>query len=410
MERTRSKGIFTDADGTKVVDKVYKGRRITCRLGKISQNEAEEWLNKQLVGLRQAVLFGENPRRTFQDGVLKHFAEEAIRLTKKYGGTPDEPSPKAQEQLDTLAWHMKMLVPVIGPMPLDEVSDDTLKPFVAKRERDGVSPTTIKRSLEVVRVILNKAARKWRENRRPWLTVQPPAITMPRNPNPHTAAPISREEERSIFGRLPLHLARMCQFKVNTGLREQEVCGLRWEWEHVMGNQPSVFVIPPGSHKGGSFHRIVVLNSVARSVIEAVRGMDEHFVFVSPRTKKPLGCLNNNPWQKARRLAGLPFIRIHDLKHTYGERLEAAGVDFEVKQVLLGHKNGSVTSHYSGPRIAALLAAAEKVVTVADSLSIMRVVGGEAKPVKNAKNGLPERAESHPEFTQAKRKGPRTEP
>jgi len=26
-------------------------------------------------------------------------------------------------------------------------------------------------------------------------------------------------------------LLRMAQFKVNTGCREQEVCGLRWEWE-----------------------------------------------------------------------------------------------------------------------------------------------------------------------------------
>jgi hypothetical protein len=81
MERTRTKGIFTDADGTKVVDKIYKGRRIKCRLGKLSQAEAEAWLSKEIVQVRQAVLFGESPRRTFRDGVLKHFAEEALRLT-----------------------------------------------------------------------------------------------------------------------------------------------------------------------------------------------------------------------------------------------------------------------------------------------------------------------------------------
>ncbi len=153
----------------------------------------------------------------------------------------------------------------------------------------------------------------------------------------------------------------------------------------MIGDQPSVFVIPPGSHKGGSFHRIVVLNSVSRSVIEAVRGMDKTYVFVSPKTKKRLGSLNNNPWQRARRDAGLPFVRIHDLKHTYGERLEAAGVEFEMKQVLLGHKNGSVTSHYSTPRISALLAACEKVVSVADSMSIMRVVAVGAKPAAQAR-------------------------
>jgi hypothetical protein len=61
MERTRTKGIFTDADGTKVVDKIYKGRRIKCRLGKLSQAEAEAWLSKEIVQVRQAVLFGESP-------------------------------------------------------------------------------------------------------------------------------------------------------------------------------------------------------------------------------------------------------------------------------------------------------------------------------------------------------------
>lgn len=267
-------------------------------------------------------------------------------------------------------------------MLLDEVCGDILKPFVVMRERDGVSPTTVKRSLEVVRRILTKAARKWRENRRPWLSVLPPELAMPANPSPRPPAPISRDEERRILSRLPLHLARMCLFKLNTGLREQEVCGLRWEWERPAGNGLSAFILPPGQHKGGRFHRIVVLNSVARSVIDAVRGTDETFVFVSPRTRKPLRCLNNTTWQRARREAGLPFVRIHDLKHTYRERLEAASVEYEVKQVLLGHRNGSVTSHYSGPRIAALVAASERAVAVADSLSIVRVVREKRAPAR----------------------------
>jgi integrase len=33
------------------------------------------------------------------------------------------------------------------------------------------------------------------------------------------------------FQELPDHLACMALFKVNTGLREQEVCGLKWDYE-----------------------------------------------------------------------------------------------------------------------------------------------------------------------------------
>ena len=42
-------------------------------------------------------------------------------------------------------------------------------------------------------------------------------------------------------------------------------------------------------------------------------------------------------------------------------RLRAAGVDFEDRQDLLGHKSERITTHYSALDIARLIAAAEKV-------------------------------------------------
>jgi hypothetical protein len=44
---------------------------------------------------------------------------------------------------------------------------------------------------------------------------------------------------------------------------------------------------PVGSPQGGDFDRVVVLNSIAKSVIEAQRGNDADWVFVSPKTKEP---------------------------------------------------------------------------------------------------------------------------
>ena len=56
----------------------------------------------------------------------------------------------------------------------------------------------------------------------------------------------------------------MARFKVNTGCRDAEVCGLRWEWEvEVPELETSVFVIPGDRVKNGA-DRLVVLNSVAR--------------------------------------------------------------------------------------------------------------------------------------------------
>ena len=49
------------------------------------------------------------------------------------------------------------------------------------------------------------------------------------------------------------------------------------------------------------------------------------------------------------------------LKHTFGRRLRAAGVPLETRKVLLGHKSGDITTHYSAPEIAELLEAANRV-------------------------------------------------
>src|SRR5271170_5357897 len=58
---------------------------------------------------------------------------------------------------------------------------------------------------------------------------------------------------------------------------------------------------------------------------------------------------------------GFKRIRVHDLKHTYGHRLRVAGVGFEDRKLLLGHKAGHVTTHYSAPEIETLIQASEKV-------------------------------------------------
>ncbi len=52
---------------------------------------------------------------------------------------------------------------------------------------------------------------------------------------------------------------------------------------------------------------------------------------------------------------------MHDLKHTFGRRLRAAGVSFEDRQDLLGHRSGRITTHYSSAELQSLYQAANKV-------------------------------------------------
>ena len=79
-------------------------------------------------------------------------------------------------------------------------------------------------------------------------------------------------------------------------------------------------------------------------------------------TQVLFSCQYLNPaWQRARVRAKLPGFRVHDLRHTFGHRLRAAGVGFEDRQDLLGRKSERITTHYSAPNIARLIEAAEKV-------------------------------------------------
>jgi len=52
---------------------------------------------------------------------------------------------------------------------------------------------------------------------------------------------------------------------------------------------------------------------------------------------------------------------VHDLKHTFGRRLRAAGVSFEDRQDLLGHRAGRITTHYSAAELSKLIDAANSV-------------------------------------------------
>ncbi len=69
----------------------------------------------------------------------------------------------------------------------------------------------------------------------------------------------------------------------------------------------------------------------------------------------------NSAWLRARKKASLTQARVHDLKHTFGHRLRAAGVSFEDRQDLLGHRSGKITIHYSAAELSRLIEAANAV-------------------------------------------------
>ena len=58
-----------------------------------------------------------------------------------------------------IAYHVSILLPYIGSLTLRDVCNDALESFKDERVADGAKNATINRSLEVVRTVLNRAAR-----------------------------------------------------------------------------------------------------------------------------------------------------------------------------------------------------------------------------------------------------------
>ncbi|WP_224786368.1 tyrosine-type recombinase/integrase [Pseudomonas fluorescens] len=359
------------------IDKVYKGERIRESTGTGDREEAEQYLIHKLEKLRQQKVYGVRQVRTWEEAATRYLLE--VR---------DQPS------IHLTALCMRQLHPYLGHLPLTHIDDQALEPFIRDRQtarvredgtvEKGVSNRTINIAIERAVRVLTLCARKWRDDdRRPWLDSVPMLKKLEEKKSSRKPYPMSWEEQSILFGELPGHLQTMALFKVNTGCREQEVCKLRWDWEiSVPELGTSVFLIPAdfgGRHarsgvKNGD-ERLVVLNSVAKSIIERQRGASKEWVF--PYNGTAMHRMNDSAWKKARVRAaklwqeenlrpahpGYASIRIHDLKHTFGRRLRAAGVTEEDRKSLLGHKNGSITSHYSGAELGKLIDAANMVST-----------------------------------------------
>lgn len=372
MARKTITGLY-ERSGIWHIDKIFRGQRLQESTGTGDRAEAEQYLILRLEQLRQEKIYGVTRARTWREAATRYLVEF-----------------KQQASIELTALYLEQLDSFIGDLPLTHIDDDAVAPFIrAKIEDDGVSNRTVNIALERVIRILNLCAKKWRdENKKPWLATAPKLTKLDEKRTRRQPYPLSWEEQAVLFAELPDHLQRMALYKVNTGNREQEVCKLSWEWEiKVPELKASVFLIPAGfggrherSGVKNAEDRLVVLNSVASAIIERQRGLHPVWVFPYGKPDKkagktPMHRMNNTAWKAARIRAaekwrkqygvephpGFASIRIHDLKHTFGRRLRAAQVTLEDRQVLLGHTNGSVTSHYSAAELDQLIAAANKV-------------------------------------------------
>ena len=93
--------------------------------------------------------------------------------------------------------------------------------------------------------------------------------------------------------------------------------------------------------------RVVPLNDSAIEVLKQAGTQGKFdYLFINPRTKTRYYSVHK-AWNIIRIEAGLPKLRLHDLRHTVASELASSGVSIYVISKLLGHANVVTSERYS---------------------------------------------------------------
>lgn len=127
-----------------------------------------------------------------------------------------------------------------------------------------------------------------------------------------------------------------------TGARRGEVLGATWS---MFDLEHGIWIKPSAHTKQRREHRVPI--SAAALDVLCRRKSIATGAFVFPgRNGGPLTDVKRT-WQAVRSEAGLPDVRLHDLRHTYASLLASAGQSLPIIGALLGHTQPQTTARYA---------------------------------------------------------------
>ena len=178
------------------------------------------------------------------------------------------------------------------------------------------------------------------------------------------------------------HVVAIIRLLMLTGCRLGEVVSLEWDW--IRGKRIRL----PDSKSGP---RTVWLSSAARAVIDAIPrySPDCPFLFPArPPTRHIAGF--EYQWHRIRNEAGLPGLRLHDLRHNWASVAAMNGVDMVTIAKLLGHALIETTERYTHLSDQSVADAADRVSNRIHAALAGREEGGEpeSRAVRPAQAGL----------------------
>ncbi|MCJ2178599.1 site-specific integrase [Novosphingobium album (ex Hu et al. 2023)] len=246
----------------------------------------------------------------------------------------------------------KYLIPRFGKLRINDVTPQAIAKHLAELRK-----TLAMSSVDKIRVTLNRSyvlAAKWGlpgSERNP---VQ--AVERPRYDNKRERFLTPNEAKRLLdacAASLNPLLRPIVHLLILTGARKRELLDARWENVDV---ERKAWLIPDS--KTGKA-RYVPLSQAALDEIAALpRYPDCPWLVPNPETREPFDNIKHG-WNTARIAAGLPDLRIHDLRHSAASFMVNSGVDLYAVGKILGHADHQSTMRYAHLANDTLLAAVE---------------------------------------------------
>jgi integrase len=231
-----------------------------------------------------------------------------------------------------------------GHLRLDQIRRHDITTWHVGLREDGLSPAYSDRFLALLRHILNKAVEFELLERNPASGIK---LFNVDNRVEHYLDEDELERLLTVLrtGTKRNFMVRMVAlFLLSTGARLNESLSARWQ---DIDRDNRVWRIPASTSKSKKI-RSVPLNDSAVEVLDLL-GTEGKFewLFISSVAKGERLKHVHRVWQRLRADAGLPHLRIHDLRHQYASFLVNSGRTLYEVQAILGHSDPSVTQRYA---------------------------------------------------------------
>jgi len=241
------------------------------------------------------------------------------------------------------------LVEKLGTMKASSVNQEVLGKYIDERFEDGAGESTIRHEINLLKGCFRMGVSRWS------LTCNPfPGINY-RVAIKRRERDVSQDEWLSLSSSLDVCPRRILVFGLHTGLRAENLVGLRKEWVNLEKRMVS---IPAAFHKNKKRH-VVYLNDTALLALkeawadtEKLRGVSpdaQTSVFMNTKERRYTVSGFYRAFKKAAAKAGITDIHPHDMRHSFCSMLAASEVSaFDVKTAA-GHRDLRSSERYVHP-------------------------------------------------------------